>query len=309
MQCLWKTPLTAVLVLGLASVVRAQTDLAATNTPVALSGTLAKVRETGTVAIGYRVSSVPFSYLSARGEPIGYSIALCRALVASMEEAVHKSLEIQWTPVTAESRIDAVANGQIDLECGSTTNNLERQQRVGFSPTIFVSGTKLLVKKGSPIKDFRDLSGKTVAVTHGTTNEKTMRALSERFKLNLHLLVQDDHAESFLQVSNGRAEAFATDDVLLYGLIAQNKGKVPGSYQVVSEFLSYDPYGIMYRKGDAQLARVVNDTFRALASDGEISRQYQRWFLQKLPQSNTSIDLPMSPQLETILEALAVPAE
>ncbi|BDT67550.1 glutamate/aspartate import solute-binding protein [Comamonadaceae bacterium OS-1] len=309
MQCLWKTPLTAVLLLGLASVVQAQTEPTAPNAPAALSGTLAKVRETGTVAIGYRVSSVPFSYLSARGEPIGYSIALCRALVASMEEAVHKSLAIQWTPVTAESRIDAVAHGQIDLECGSTTNNLERQQRVGFSPTIFVSGTKLLVRKGSPIKGFRDLAGKTVAVTRGTTNEKTLRELSEKFKLNLHLLVQADHAESFAQVANGRADAFATDDVLLYGLIAQNKGKVPGSYQVVSEFLSYDPYGIMFRKGDPQLTKLVNDAFRALATDGEIARQYQRWFLQKLPQSGTSIDLPMGPQLETIIETLAVPAE
>lgn len=306
MQFLWKTPLTAVLLLGLASVALAQTEPTSPSSPVALSGTLAKVRETGAVTIGYRASSVPFSYLSARGEPIGYSIELCRALVASMEEAVHKSLEIKWAPVTAESRIDAVANGQVDLECGSTTNNLERQKRVSFSPTIFVSGTKLLVKKGSPIKEFRDLAGKTVAVTRGTTNEKTMRELSEKFKLNLNLLVLGDHAESFAQVTSGRAEAFATDDVLLYGLIAQNKGTVPGDYQVVSEFLSYDPYGIMYRKGDPQLSKLVNDSFQALAIDGEIERQYKRWFLQKLPQSGTSINLPMSPQLETIIETLTV---
>ncbi|OUM03897.1 amino acid ABC transporter substrate-binding protein [Variovorax sp. JS1663] len=277
--------------------------------PAALSGTLAKVRDSGAVVIGYRESSVPFSYLSPRNEPIGYSIELCKLLVAAMEEAVHKSLEIKWAPVTSESRIDAVEKGQVDIECGSTTSNLERQKRVAFSPTIFVSGTKLLVKKGSPIRDFKDLAGRKVAVTRGTTNEKTMQELSQKFKLNLQLLVQRDHAESFAQVVSGNAEAFATDDVLLYGLIAQNKGKVPGDYLVVGDFLSYDPYGIMYRKGDPDMARVVNDSFNAMAQDGEIERQYKRWFLRRLPLSSTSIDLPMSPQLETIIQTMGVKAE
>jgi len=312
MKLLWKLPLPAALLLagmlGLASMAWAQSE-PAPNTPAALTGTLAKVRDAGAIAIGYRESSIPFSYLSARKEPIGYSIELCRALVTAIEEAVHKSLEIKWVPVTSESRIDAVEKGQVDLECGSTTNNLERQKRVAFSPTIFVSGTKLLVKKGSPIRDFRDLAGKKVAVTRGTTNEKTMQDLSQRFKLNLNLLVQRDHAESFAQVTSGQADAFATDDVLLYGLIAQNKGTVPGEYLVVGDFLSYDPYGVMYRKGDAQMTRVVNDSFNALAQDGEIERQYKRWFLRKLPLSQTSIDLPMSAQLETIIQTMAVKAE
>lgn len=271
-----------------------------------LTGTLAKARETGTIAIGYRESSVPFSYLNARKEPIGYSIELCRALVTAIEDAVNKSLTIKWVPVTSDSRIDAVASGKVDLECGSTTNNLERQKRVSFSPTMFVSGTKVLVKKGSPIKSFRDLAGKKVAVTAGTTNEKTLRDLSEKFKLGIQLQVARDHAESFGLVKSGQADAFATDDVLLYGLIAQDAAKA--DYEVVGDFLSYDPYGIMYRKGDAQLNKLVVDTFQVLAEDGAIDRQYKRWFLRKLP-SGESINLPMSAQLETIIQTMKVKAE
>jgi ABC-type amino acid transport substrate-binding protein len=271
-----------------------------------LTGTLAKARETGAITIGYRESSVPFSYLNARKEPIGYSIELCRALVTAIEDAVNKSLTTKWVPVTSDSRIDAVASGKVDLECGSTTNNLERQKRVSFSPTMFVSGTKVLVKKGSPIKSFRDLAGKKVAVTAGTTNEKTLRDLSEKFKLGINLQVMRDHAESFGLVKSGQADAFATDDVLLYGLIAQDAAKA--DYEVVGDFLSYDPYGIMYRKGDPQLAKVINDTFQVLAEDGEIERQYKRWFLRKLP-SGESINLPMSAQLETIIQTMSVKAE
>lgn len=284
----------------------------APSTPALLAGTLAKVRDAGSVAIGYRDSSVPFSYLSARNEPIGYSIELCRSVVSAIGDAVHKTLNIEWVPVTSESRIDAVASGRVDLECGSTTASLERQKRVAFSPTIFVSGTKLMVRQGSPIKSFRDLVGKTVVVTRGTTNETAMRSLSEKFALNLTLVVMPEHEESFSLLTSGRVDAFATDDVLLYGLLAQYKARTAGQaaarYQVVGDFLSYEPYGIVYRKGDAPFAAVVNEAFHALAEEGEIERQYTRWFLQKLP-SGTSIDLPMSPQLETILQTMTVKPE
>ena len=271
-----------------------------------LTGTLAKVRESGTIAIGHREASVPFSYLNARREPIGYSIELCRALVTAIEDTVNKSLTIQWVPVTSDSRIDAVVSGQVDLECGSTTSNLERQKRVAFSPTMFVSGTKVLVRKGAPIQSFRDLAGKKVAVTAGTTNEKTLRDLSQKFKLNIELKVARDHAESFALVKEGQADAFATDDVLLYGLIARDAAKA--QYEVVGDFLSYDPYAVMYRKGDPQLNKVVVDTFQVLAEDGEIHRQYKRWFMRKLP-SGESLNLPMSAQLETIIQTMAVKAE
>jgi len=292
-----------------AAPLRAQTEPTPTA-PAALTGTLAKVRDAGAVTIGYRESSVPFSYLSSRGEPIGYSIELCKALVDAIGDAVHKTLAIRWVAVNPATRIEAVSSGRVDLECGSTTSNLERQKRVAFSPTMFVSGTRLLVRKGSPVQSFRDLAGKPVAVTAGTTNERTMRELSARFKLGLDLIVSRDHAESFALVKSGKVEAFATDEVLLYGLIAQDRGSAqgPSDYQVVGDFLSYDPYGVMYRKGDPEMTRVVNDTFQVLAEDGEIERQYKRWFLRKLP-TGTSLDLPMSPQLETILQAMAVKAE
>lgn len=271
--------------------------------PATLTGTLAKARDTGAITIGYRDASVPFSYLDARGQPIGYSIELCKALVAAIGNAIHRTLNIQWVPVTPETRIDAVADGRVDLECGSTTSNLERQKRVAFSPIIFVAGTKVMVKKGSPIRSFRDLAGKRVAVTAGTTNEKALRDIDRKFGLGIVLQVVPDHAEGFARVANGQADAFATDDVLLYGLIAENAAK-GGAYQVIGDYLSYDPYGIMFRKNDPQLAQVVSDTFQTLAADGEIERQYKRWFLQRLP-SGKSLDMPMSAQLESIIQTMA----
>ncbi|HKR46201.1 MAG TPA: amino acid ABC transporter substrate-binding protein, partial [Paraburkholderia sp.] len=263
--------------------------------PAALTGTLSKVRESGTIALGYRESSVPFSWLNARKEPIGYSIELCKALVSAIGDAVNRTLTIQWVPVTPENRIDAVVGGRVDLECGSTTSNVERQKRVAFSPIIFVAGTKVMVKKGSPIGSFRDLAGRRVAVTAGTTNEKALRDLDRKFRLGIQLQVVPDHAQGFAQVADGQADAFATDDVLLYGLIAEHAGE-RGEYRVVGDYLSYDPYGIMFRKDDPQLAQVVKDTFQELAADGEIDRQYKRWFLRRLP-SGTSLNLPMSAQL------------
>jgi len=288
------------LLLGASTWASAQAD------NVQLTGTLAKVREAGTIVLGHRESSVPFSYLSARGEPIGYSVDLCKLLVDAISEEVGRSIAIKWQPVTSESRLNAVASGQVDLECGSTTSNLERQKLVSFSPTFFVSGTKLLVKKGSPIKSFRDLAGRKVVVTAGTTNEKTMKDLAAKFKVDMAISVAPDHAASFAQLTGGLVDAFATDDVLLYGLVAQNK--LQGEYVVTGDFLSYDPYGVMFRKGDAQLARLVNDTFHHLAEDREIERRYTRWFLRKLP-NGVSLDLPMSPQLETLIETMVVRSE
>ncbi|AEF90681.1 ABC-type transporter, periplasmic subunit family 3 [Delftia sp. Cs1-4] len=287
---------------------------AASRAPATLSGTLAKVRASGSIALGYRQASVPFSYLNARNEPIGYSIELCKALVTSIEDAVNRSLAIRWVPVTADNRVDAVASGQVDLECGSTTSNLERQKRVAFSPIMFVAGTKVMVRQDTQIRSLRDLASKKVAVTAGTTNEKAMRDLDRKFHLGMQLQVVPDHSQGFAQVAGGQSDAFATDDVLLYGLIAENAGKADGNggtgaspgarFQVVGDYLSYDPYAIMFRKDDPQLAQVVRTSFQALAEDGEIERQYRRWFLRRLP-SGTSLDLPMSAQLQTLIETLA----
>jgi len=276
------------------------------ESPTTLTGTLRKARESGSITIAYRTSSIPFSYLSSRGEPIGYSIDLCKLLVDAISEEVGRTLEIRWRPVTPESRIAEIAAGRSDLECGSTTSNLERRKLVAFSPTIFVSGTKLLVKKGSPIRSFRDLGGRKVVVTAGTTNEAAMRDLARKFKLEFALLTAADHAASFAMLTAGEVDAFATDDVLLYGLLAQNRRQA--DFVVTGEFLSYDPYAIMYRKDDPQLARVITDAFHALAADRELERRYERWFLRKLP-SGVSLDLPMSPQLETTIQSMAAGTE
>jgi ABC-type amino acid transport substrate-binding protein len=284
----------------------AQTD----DTPVELTGTLARVRAAGAVTIAYRESSVPFSYLSVRGEPIGYSIELCKKLAEAIGGELGRELALKWLAVTSETRIEAIVSGRADLECGSTTNNLERQKQVAFSPIIFVAGTKLLVKRGSPIRSYRNLAGKTVVVTAGTTNEGAMHEIARRFKIDFRLVTSRDHAQSYARLEAGAADAFATDDVLLYGLIAQRQAKK--EYQVVGEFLSYDPYGIMFRKNDPQLAEVVRRAFHDLAEDGEIERQYKRWFLQRLPGAATagqSLDLPMSPQLETLIRAMAAKPE
>jgi len=304
------------LLAGAASAQEADTPdrTASSRAPATLSGTLAKVRASGSIALGYRQASVPFSYLNARNEPIGYSIELCKALVTSIEDAVNRSLAIRWVPVTADNRVDAVASGQVDLECGSTTSNLERQKRVAFSPIMFVAGTKVMVRQDSQIRSLRDLASKKVAVTAGTTNEKAMRDLDRKFHLGMQLQVVPDHSQGFAQVAGGQSDAFATDDVLLYGLIAENAGKADGNggtgaspgarFQVVGDYLSYDPYAIMFRKDDPQLAQVVRSSFQALAEDGEIERQYRRWFLRRLP-SGTSLDLPMSAQLQTLIETMA----
>ena len=286
----------------LARSVLAQTE----DAPVELTGTLAKVRAANAITLAYRESSVPFSYLSARSEPIGYSIELCKKLAEAIGEAVGRELALKWLAVTSETRIDAIASGRADLECGSTTNNLERQKQVAFSPVIFVAGTKLLVKRGSPVRSYRNLAGKTVVVTAGTTNERAMQEIARRFKIDFKIIRQKDHSQSYAQVESGRADAFATDDVLLYGLVAQHKAQK--KFQVVGEFLSYDPYGVMFRRDDAQLAALVKQAFRDLAEDGEVERQYKRWFLRRLP-SGESLDLPMSLQLETLIRAMAAKPE
>jgi len=266
-----------------------------------LSGTLQKARTSGTVAIGYREASIPLSYLSTRNEPIGYSIDLCRAIVDAMSTEVGRDLVIKFVPVTSDNRINAVVSGQVDLECGSTTSNVERKKLVDFSSVIFIAGTKLMVKKDSPIKSFRDLAGRSVVVTTGTTNEKTMRELAAKFKLNMTIVTGVDHGDSYAQLVSGKVDAFATDDVLLYGFIALNRAQ--DQLAVVGDFLSYDPYGIMFRKNDPQLASIVNTTLRELASSRELEQTYNKWFLRQLP-TGQRLNLPMSAQLTEMIRIM-----
>ncbi|MGB9644369.1 MAG: amino acid ABC transporter substrate-binding protein [Stellaceae bacterium] len=270
-----------------------------------LTGTLKKIKDSKTVTLGYRESSIPFSYVNKVGEPIGYSIDLCNAVV----DEVSKELEgieiaVKYKKVTAETRIPAVKSGEVDLECGSTTANFERKKEVAFSPIFFVAGTKLLVSRSSSISSYRDLRDKTVVVTAGTTNEAAVRAISEKQHLGIKFLVGKDHAESFAMLKEGKADAFATDDVLLYGLVAT--ARLGDRYHVVGEYLSYDPYGLMYRKDDPDFAAIVDRTFGRLAQSRELVQLYNKWFQQRLPTGET-LDLPMSAQLEEIFRVEGVP--
>src|SRR5579862_75655 len=271
----------------------------------ALSGTLKKIKDTGTITLGYRESSLPFSYLNKRQQPIGYSIDLCREIV---EEAATEldgmEIKIAFAPVTAADRLDKVKAGAVDLECGSTTSNLQRQKEVAFSPVFFVAGTKLMVPKTSAVQSYRDLAGKTVVVTAGTTNEAALRMLSDKQKLGITIVAARDHAQSLAVLVAGRASAFATDDVLLYGFIATEPRA--RDMKVVGDYLSYDPYGLAYRRDDPAFAAAVDHAFARMAAERRLTELYNKWFLRRLPTGET-LNLPMSPQLEEIFRVLGAP--
>jgi glutamate/aspartate transport system substrate-binding protein len=270
-----------------------------------LTGTLKRIKDSGTVRLGYRASSIPFSYLNKLHEPIGYSIDLCNEVVKEIaNELEGVEIGVGYKLVRAETRIAAVRSGEIDLECGSTTANFERKKEVAFSPIFFIAGTKLLVPRSSTISSYRDLRDKTVVVTAGTTNEAAVRAISDKQHLGIKILLGKDHDESFAMLKEGKADAFATDDVLLYGLVATTK--TADQYHVVGEYLSYDPYGLMYRKDDPDFAAIVDRTFSRLAQSRELIQLYNKWFQQRLPTGET-LDLPMSPQLEEIFRVEGVP--
>lgn len=270
-----------------------------------LTGTLKKVKDSGTITIGHRETSIPFSYLDEKQQPIGYSMDLCAAIVEEVKkELMMPMLTVKYNPVTSQTRIPLMSNGTVDLECGSTTNNLTRQKQVSFAPVTFITGTKLLVKKSAKIKSYKDLKNKTVVVTQGTTNERVIKALSDKDNLNIKFLNAKDHGESFLTVESGRAAAFSMDDVLLYGLIA--KAKKPKDFEVVGDYLSYDPYGIMYRKNDSDFGVVVNRALSKMMSSGEITKVYEKWFVNKLPSGET-IGMPMSPLLKAGFQLQALP--
>ena len=271
----------------------------------ALSGTLKKVKETGTVSLGYRESSLPFSYLNRRAQPIGYSIDLCREIVEDVStELDGMDVKIRLVPVTPANRLQKVASGDVDIECGSTTANVQRRKEVAFSPIFFVSGTKLMVSKSSRVNSYRDLTGKTAVVTAGTTNEAALRTLSDKQKLNISILTAADHALSLEALVSGKADAFETDDVLLYGFIATAPNAK--DMKVVGEYLSYDPYGLAYRRDDPAFASLVERTFARIAGERRLAELYNKWFLRKLPTGET-LSLPMSPQLEEIFRMLGQP--
>ncbi|MGA7806267.1 amino acid ABC transporter substrate-binding protein [Bradyrhizobium sp.] len=267
-----------------------------------LSPTLSAIKNAHVVRLGYRESSPPFSFLDQAGRPIGYSLELCEAVVDEIGVEVDEpDLKIEYVKVTSDDRIQAVLQNRIDLECGSTTANAERGKQVAFSPLMFVAGTKLMVPKASPIASASDLKGKTVVVTKGTTNEQAMHNVDRKFQLGLNIVTSPDHEQSYQMLVDGRADAFATDDILLYGLIARHKSQ--DKFHVVGDYLSYDPYGIMFRKGDPELAGVVERAFRKLGSDNDLIPLYNKWFVSRLP-TGEKLNVEISPQLEEAFKIL-----
>ena len=268
-----------------------------------LTGALKRIHDAGVVRIGYREGAVPFAARGKTGEPYGYSIDLCRAIVEDLASAIgHRHLAVEFRKVTPADRIDQVVDGRIDLECGATTNTAERRERVAFSPIIFIAGTQLLVRRGSPIRSMRDLTGRTVVAVTGTTNEQVMRSLTTKVR-GLRVESAADYPAALDQLQRGQADAFAADNVLLAAYRAEHG--LQKSTAIVGEQLSYEPYGIMFARDEALAAQVLS-TFRRLAATRELAVLYNTWFLRPLP-SGVRLDVPMSPALLRSFGALGMP--
>jgi glutamate/aspartate transport system substrate-binding protein len=261
------------------------------------TGTLQRIYERGVVRIGHRENSPPFAFLDAQRRPIGYSLDICEVVVEEIAGHLHKPVQVEYVPVTPADRFERVDSGAVDLECGSTTASAERRLRFGFSPTLFVTGTKLLVRRGSGIRSLRDLHGKTVVLTSGTIQAEAVPRIAQRQKLDIRFQFAADHDQSFQSLVTGRADAFANDDVQLHGTIAARDAAA--DYRVVGDFLTYADYALMFRRDDAEFDDVVRQAFDRMARSGEIRAIYRKWFQRPLP-SGTSLDLPMSPHLEHV---------
>jgi len=258
--------------------------------------TLKRIRDTGTILIGVRESSVPFSFLDAQKQPQGYSVDLCvRVADAVKADLKLPKLEVKFVPVTSSNRIPALLEGKIDLECGSTTNTRDRQKQVAFAYTTYIAGIKMLAKKASNVSSIEDLRGKAVVVTKGTTSEKIMKAMNDERLLKIKIIESPDHGESFKAVDEGNAVAFLMDDVLLYGLIS--KSKKPDDFAVVGKYLSVEPYAIMLRKDEPGFEKIVNRALIDLFASGEIRRLYAKWFNTK------ELTVPLNQYLKEAFQA------
>ena len=278
--------------------------LGAFGLPAHAEDTLKKVTESGRLALAYRESSVPFSYLVGAGKPVGFSVDVTTAIMQEVKRRTGQSiLEVQYVPVTSQNRIPLLVNGTVDLECGSTTNNSTRGKDVAFAINYFYTGTRLLAKKSSHIHNYADLAGKPVATTTGTTNSQVLRKYDAKNSLNMQILLGKDHADSFLLVEADRAVAFAMDDILLYGLIGTAKN--PAEWEVVGDSLQVEPYACMLRKDDPKFKALVDGVIASMMKSGEFARLYDKWFMQPIPPRNAALKLPMSPQLRENLKALS----
>ena len=266
----------------------------------AYAQTLDKIKQTGSITVGHRDASIPFSYYDDNQKPIGYAMDLCHHIVdAVKKELKMPNLEVKYQLVTSANRIPLIANGTVDLECGSTTNNLEREQQVSFTITHFVTANRWVAKKSSNIKSLNDLKGKTVVSTAGTSNIKQITQINADQNLGMNIISANGHPEAFQMVETGRAVAFIMDDILEYSLAASSRN--PSEFEIGSVALSVEPYGIMMRKGDAAFKKVVDAEMTRIYKSGEINQIYDKWFLKAIPPKGLNLNVPMSDQFKKVV--------
>ncbi|WP_323660759.1 amino acid ABC transporter substrate-binding protein [Pectobacterium versatile] len=267
-----------------------------------LAGTLKKVKDNGVIVIGHRESSVPFSYYDNTQKVVGYSQAYSDKIVEAVKKKLDApNLQVKLLPITSQNRIPLLQNGTFDFECGSTTNNLERQKQAAFSNTIFVVGTRLLTKKDSGVKDFPDLADKTVVVTSGTTSEVLLNKLNEEKQLKMRIISAKDHGDSFRTLESGRAVAFMMDDALLAGERA--KAKNADQWDIVGKAQSEEAYGCMLRKDDPQFKKLVDDTIAEVQTSGEAEKWFDRWFKQPIPPKDLNLNFALSDEMKALFKA------
>ena len=265
-----------------------------------LTGTLAKIKDSGVITLGFRDSSMPFSYLDDNQQAIGYAMDLCHRIVDAVKKELKlPALEIKLNPVTSATRIPLIANGTVDLECGSTTNNLDREKQVAFTITHFVTANRFMSKKSANLKTVEDLKGKTIVSTSGTTNIKQITEIGAQKHLDLNLIAAKDHAEAFLMVETDRAAAFVMDDIILYSLVASSKS--PGDYVISADALSVEPYGIMLRREDPAFKKVVDAEMVATYKSGAINAIYEKWFLKPIPPKGINLNVPMGASFKKVV--------
>ena len=274
--------------------------LVAAGPASAQEGTLKKIKETGAITLGHRDASIPFSYFDDKQQAVGYAMDLCGKIVDAVKaELKMPNLQVKLNPVTSATRIPLMANGTIDLECGSTTNNLERQKQVAFTITHFVTANRFVSKKAANLKSLDDLKGKTIVSTAGTTNIKQITEINAAQNLGMNIISANGHPEAFQMVETGRAAAFVMDDILLYSLQANSRN--PGEFEISSVSLSLQPYGPMMRKGDDEFRNLVNASIAEVYKSGEIFKLYHKWFESPIPPKGINLNVPMSAELKRVI--------
>ncbi|MCP5228421.1 glutamate/aspartate ABC transporter substrate-binding protein [Accumulibacter sp.] len=270
--------------------------------PVELTGTLKKIKDSGVITVGHREESIPFSYYDDKRQVIGYSQDLVEIVIEAIKADLQMAeINVKMVPVTSANRIELVEEGTVDIECGSTTNNRERQKKVSFSNTIFIISTRLLTKADSGVTDFSDLSGKNVVTTKGTTSERLLRQMNKDKKLNMSIIAAKDHGEAFLLLETRRAVAFMMDDALLYGEMAN--ARHPEAWRVVGTPQSFEAYGCILPKYDSPFKKVVDEALATAMTSGEAEAIYSKWFLQPIPPKGLNLNFPLSDAMKALYKA------